>query len=237
MHRRGPDASGSYCRQTANGRTALLLNTRLAIIDLDDRARQPYRYKDKVLTLHGEIYNYIELRDELAKAGLEFGTRSDTEVLIKLLHRDGWRGLDAAEGMWAFALFDETRELLLLSRDRFGEKPVYLLHDPDGGLYFGSEIKFISALAGRRLQVNVDHLSRYMVNGYKSLYKDPHGFFTDVTELRPGRPPSGIDIISRDIGGTSLRTGVESGEPPRLFGIEVLRHRSRSKHRSHPLSR
>jgi asparagine synthase (glutamine-hydrolysing) len=186
MHWRGPDASGSYRHRTANGRKALVLNTRLAIIDLDDRARQPFRHEDKILSLNGEIYNYLELRDELAEAGAAFMTISDTEVLIKLLHCGGWPALDRAEGMWAFALFDETREKLLLSRDRFGEKPIYLMREADGGLYFGSEVKFIVELAGRRLQVNFDHLNRYMVNGYKALYKDSHCFFDDVTELKPG---------------------------------------------------
>jgi asparagine synthase (glutamine-hydrolysing) len=163
----------------------LLLNARLAIVDLDERARQPYRHQDKILTFNGEIYNYVELRAELAKCGLSFSTTSDTEVLIKLLHRVGWSGLDAAEGMWAFALFDETRQVLLLSRDRFGEKPLYLLRDGDGGFYFGSEVKFIAALAGRRLQVDFHHINRYLVNGYKALYKNAYGFFAEVTELHP----------------------------------------------------
>lgn len=186
MYSRGPNASGSYRRRTATGRNALILNRRLAIIDLDERANQPFRHRDKVISLNGEIYNFIELRASLAKAGRSFVTQSDTEVLIQLLDRDGWAGLDRAEGMWGFALFDETNETLLLSRDRFGEKPVYLLREADGGLYFGSEVKFIAALAGRRLKVNVDHLKRYMINGYKALYKDRHCFFDGVTELASG---------------------------------------------------
>ena len=186
MYRRGPDACGVYQHRTANGRTAVILNRRLAIIDLDERADQPFRYGSKVISFNGEIYNYVELRDELLKDGASFTTASDTEVLIRLLGRDGWRGLDCAEGMWGLALFDESNEALMLSRDRFGEKPVYIMRDADGGLYFGSEVKFIAELAGYWPQIDPDHLRSYLVNGYKALYKNSHCFFTGVGELRPG---------------------------------------------------
>lgn len=186
MYRRGPDAFGTFRHKTVNGRHALILNRRLAILDLDPRASQPFRHKTKVISLNGEIYNFPELREELARTGETFTTTGDTEVLIKLLHQSGWKGLDRAEGMWGFALFDEADESLLLSRDRFGEKPVYLLREPDGGLYFGSEMKFIAALAGRWPKPSVDHLCRYMVNGYKALYKGRHCFFEGVSELPIG---------------------------------------------------
>lgn len=186
MYHRGPDACGSYRRQTRNGRNVLLVNRRLAILDLDPRASQPFREQTSVISLNGEIYNYLELRSELAKKGETFATTGDTEVLVKLLHREGWPALDRAEGMWGFAFFDEVEERLLLSRDRFGEKPVYLMREPDGGLYFGSELKCIAALAGRWPDINQDHLYRYMVNGYKALYKNSHGFFEGVSDLDSG---------------------------------------------------
>ncbi len=186
MYPRGPDASGVYRSRTSTGSNVLLLNRRLAIIDLDERANQPFRYSDKVITLNGEIYNYVELREELRRADLPLRTLSDTEALVALLHHENWKGLDRAEGMWAFACYDESRQELLLSRDRFGEKPLYLLRDKDGGLYFGSEVKFIAALAGYSPSVNRDHLCRYLVNGYKALYKDGNTFFDRVTELSPG---------------------------------------------------
>src|SRR5262249_1991955 len=71
---------------------------------------------------------------------------------------------------------------LFLSRDRFGEKPLYLCRDATG-LYFGSEVKFIVALLGRALDVDLDHLRRYLVNGYKALYKESHSFFRGITDL------------------------------------------------------
>src|SRR6185437_11727528 len=87
--------------------------------------------------------------------------------------------------MWAFACYDEGDGVLGLSRDRFGEKPLYLFRAGDG-LYFGSEVKFIASLLGRPLEVDEQHLRRYLVNGYKSLYKTDATFFRGVRELPPG---------------------------------------------------
>ncbi len=184
MHHRGPDGHGQFAAER-NGRHALLLHSRLSIIDLDERANQPFRDGAKVLAFNGEIYNYIERRYELETVGETFRTDSDTEVLIKLVGRDGVAALDRCEGMWAFAVYDATDGSLLLARDRFGEKPLYLLR-ADGGLYFGSEVKFLRALAGRPLAIDLDHLQRYLVNGYKALYKTSQNFFRDIRELAPG---------------------------------------------------
>lgn len=118
----------------------------------------------------------------MSKSGHEFMTASDTEVLLRVLADDGPEGLDRCEGMWAFACYDETDGTLFLSRDRFGEKPLYLYHQ-DQGLYFGSEVKFIVALLGRRLEVNYDHLYRYLVNGFRALYKGEETFFQGLRFL------------------------------------------------------
>ena len=104
---------------------------------------------------------------------MSFRTRSDTEVLLTSLEQWGWAALDDCEGMWAFAVYDEGDGTLGLCRDRFGEKPLYLYRD-DGGLYFGSEVKFIGAMLGHRLDVNRHQLHRYLVNGYKALYRRRH---------------------------------------------------------------
>jgi asparagine synthase (glutamine-hydrolysing) len=85
--------------------------------------------------------------------------------------------------MWAFAWMDESG--LLLCRDRFGEKPLFVFED-ETGVYFGSEPKFIFALLGRQLSVNGNHLRRYLVNGYKALYKNGETFFNGLREIRPG---------------------------------------------------
>lgn len=185
MRRRGPDAADSWQHATASGRHVHLLHSRLAIIDLDPRANQPYRCGPGVLSYNGEIYNYLELRAALERDGTRFTTQSDMEVLAQVLAQKGGEALARCEGMWAIAWFDTASETLLLSRDRFGEKPLYLHRDGDA-VYFGSEVKFLFALMGRRLPANADHLKRYLVNGYKALYKTRETFFAGVEEVRPG---------------------------------------------------
>jgi asparagine synthase (glutamine-hydrolysing) len=185
MRRRGPDAAAFVRQDKWGGRQALLLHSRLSIIDLADRANQPFRCGEKTIVFNGEIYNYRELRAGLEARGRQFVTASDTEVLAATLDEYGLDGLDLLEGMWAFALHDAQDGSLLLSRDRFGEKPLALMWDENGGVYFGSEPKFLFALAGRQAKVNTRHLLRYMVNGYKALYKTPETFFEGVKELAP----------------------------------------------------
>ncbi len=183
LRHRGPDGDGVFAAH--DGTTGVtLVHRRLAIIDLDRRSLQPFRYDSTLLAFNGEIYNYIELRRELSALGHDFRTSSDTEVLAHALREWGVQALDRLEGMWAFAWYDERSGELLLSRDRFAEKPLYLWRR-DGGLYFASEVKGLAALAGVAPPVNTNHLIRYLVNGYKSLYKVRETFFEGVQELPP----------------------------------------------------
>jgi asparagine synthase (glutamine-hydrolysing) len=182
MGHRGPDHAAHRAWRTPAGCHVHLLHTRLSILDLDPRANQPFQVGSTWVATNGELYNYRELAVEFAG---QLRTTSDTEVLAALIDRHGSAALDACEGMWAIASYDERIGALLLSRDRFGEKPLHLLR-ADGGIYFGSEPKFLAALAGRRLRVNRGHLQRYLVNGYKSLYKTPETFFEGVEQLAPG---------------------------------------------------
>jgi asparagine synthase (glutamine-hydrolysing) len=185
MQHRGPDSSGVYRHTRAHGQNLILIHTRLSIIDLDERSGQPFRCGKNVLAFNGEIYNYLELRSDLFSMGCAFHTQSDTEVLLRSLMLLGLEALDKFEGMWAFAAYDERDGSLILCRDRFGEKPLYLYQDA-GGLYFGSEVKFLHILAGRRFPINRRQVFRYLVNGYKSLYKTRETFFEGVTEVPPG---------------------------------------------------
>jgi asparagine synthase (glutamine-hydrolysing) len=185
MEHRGPDAEGVYRRSAPSGRNVCLLHSRLSIIDLDESANQPMAEDGRVLVLNGELYNYLELRAEFERAGRQFRTQSDTEVLLATLSDRDTAGLQRCEGMWAFAYYTEGDGTLVLSRDRFGEKPLYLLHH-NRGLYFGSEIKFILALLGEPLRVNSSQIRRYLVNGYKSLYKTRETFFEGLEELPAG---------------------------------------------------
>lgn len=183
MRRRGPDTQ-QFKQFHVGGNKALLLHSRLSIIDLDERSNQPFTIGDCSLVFNGEIYNYIELRKELEGLGERFYTSSDTEVLLRAYLQWGQGCVTRFEGMWSFAIFDKRTNSLLLSRDRFSEKPLYTLRTSHG-FYFGSEIKFIKELSGRHLTPDRSKLIEYMVSGYKSIYKTATTFFKEVEEL-PG---------------------------------------------------
>ena len=191
MARRGPDAHGVERYRLDERSTVTLLHTRLSIIDPDPRGAQPMSMPGHHVALNGELYNYRELRTDLESRGVAFRTRTDTEVLLALLASDGWAALDRCEGMWAFAHVDEARGALVLCRDRFGEKPLYLHETPDG-LVFGSEPKFVFALLGRTLPVDRRQGARYLVNGYKALYKQPATFFEGLAEVPAGGVRDGL---------------------------------------------
>ncbi|MBI3522171.1 MAG: asparagine synthase (glutamine-hydrolyzing) [Chloroflexi bacterium] len=199
MHRRGPDHA-AHRRFSRDGRNTDLLYGRLKIIDFDDRSNQPFHVGSTWMVYNGELYDYLELRKELLARGAEMRTASDTEVMLRTTQYLGWDWLDRCEGMWAFAVYDESNRSLVLCRDRFGEKPLYLYQEgPD--LYFGSEVKDIVALRGHPLKVNQDQLRRYLVNGYKALYKGRETFFEGLREL----PPATMLRIDAD-GRTDERT-------------------------------
>lgn len=184
IEHRGPDSFGEYSH-AGNKVFATLLHRRLAIIDLDERSGQPFFMGDCVLIYNGEIYNYLEIRKELINLGRTFYSKSDTEVLAAALTVWGEDALDKLEGMWSFAWYDTKKETLLLSRDRFGEKPLYIWERPEG-LYFSSEIKALASLAGVWPDINENHVWRYMINGYKSLYKTNETYYKGITELSSG---------------------------------------------------
>ncbi len=182
MRHRGPDASGQKSFRHPTGVHTLLLHTRLSIIDLDPRSSQPFGIDGDWLVFNGELYNYVELGQELRAEGWWPRTTGDTEILLETLCRGGLESLETCEGMWAFALYNESTGNLHLARDRFGEKPLYILED-ETGFYFASEVKALFALRGRRSPVNREQVLRHLVNGYKALYKTNATFFEGVREL------------------------------------------------------
>ena len=183
MRRRGPDSQQAWSAHAAGDRAVTLLHARLSIIDLDSRANQPFTIGGTTLVFNGEIYNYVELRERLERRGIEFRTSSDTEVLLQCYRVYGEQCLEHLEGMWSFAIFDAERQTVFLARDRFAEKPLYLMRAPDG-IYFASEIKLIRSLAEVALEPNYRHLNRYLSLGYKALYKSGDTFFEGIEELR-----------------------------------------------------
>jgi len=181
MKNRGPDQQ-DYAALSHGATKIYLLHSRLSIIDLDPRSNQPFKREHVTLVFNGEIYNYLELRSDLEKSGVKFTTASDTEVLIESYLKYGPDCVKKFEGMWSFALFDSKTGLLLLSRDRFAEKPLYL-YEAEKGIYFASEIKFLQSLSGRKFTANNEQIKRYLVNGYKALYKHNQHFYNEVTEI------------------------------------------------------
>jgi asparagine synthase (glutamine-hydrolysing) len=140
LHHRGPDERGVY-RDRAVG----LAHTRLSIIDLTS-GQQPMSDDtgERWIVFNGEIFNYIELRDELIARGRRFRTRSDTEVILQAWAEWGDGALDRFNGQWAFALWDGPRHQLVLARDRLGVRPLYYAEHA-GRLVFGSEVKALFA--------------------------------------------------------------------------------------------
>jgi asparagine synthase (glutamine-hydrolysing) len=139
----------------------------------------PFSRDGWTIVFNGEIYNHESLREQLMLEGLEFHTTSDTEVLLAGLARHGTSFLDRAEGMWAFAAVNTSSHELFLSRDRFGEKPLFV-YECSHGQFFASEPKTLSALAEREFKVNDRQILRYLVNGYRSLFKCDETWFEEL---------------------------------------------------------
>ncbi len=139
MQHRGPDGRGVWQEDDVT-----LAHRRLSIIDLSEDGSQPMAYADGryMITFNGEIYNYIEVKERLKKAGYVFHNDSDTEVILAAYHAWGEECVSHFNGMWAFAIYDREEKELFLSRDRFGVKPLF--YSLEGGvLVFASEMKAI----------------------------------------------------------------------------------------------
>jgi asparagine synthase (glutamine-hydrolysing) len=184
MKNRGPDFQDSESF-IVNDTNIYLLHSRLSIIDLEERSNQPFSINGCTLIFNGEIYNHIELRNELKKLGHIFTTNSDTEVLLKAYIEYGEDCVQHFNGMWAFAIWDEKNQKLFLSRDRFAEKPLFYFHDNDG-FYFASEIKAIQSLRQIPFQIDYDYMKRYLVYGYKFLNKTQQTYFHGIREIKFG---------------------------------------------------
>ena len=184
MKNRGPDYNSSYT-QIVDDKNISLLHSRLKIIDIhSSRSNQPYRYKNFILIFNGEIYNFIELRNKLKKI-FKFDTSSDTEVLLKSYIAYGKKCVDHLEGMWSFAIWDIKKKSLFLSRDSFGEKPLFFYYSKDG-FFFGSEIKYIKSLCEKNFTLNKAQVKKNLFLGYKSLNKTTDTFYDKIFSLENG---------------------------------------------------
>jgi asparagine synthase (glutamine-hydrolysing) len=181
---RGPDSSGNWCGSVHGVNVGLGLR-RLKILDLSDAANQPMISEDGrfVLVFNGEIYNYVELRAELATTGTVFRTQSDTEVVLESLVKWGSTAFARFNGMWALALLDRNMGEVTLSRDRFGIKPLYTyIHDKD--VFISSEIKGILCATREKFKISPSVANAFLQQNL--LCATGSTFFVGINEFPAG---------------------------------------------------
>ena len=188
LHHRGPDESGRFVQ----GPVAFC-HKRLSIIDLNSGG-QPMTSDTATIVFNGEIYNYLELRDELIQLGHRFRTKSDTEVILRMYLQYGPSFVSKLNGMFAFLIYDQAQGLVLVARDHLGVKPLYFYHGGDK-LMFASEIKALLAHPEVAPEPDYGAMHEYLifqfVLGDKTLFKN-------IYKLPPGHYQV-IDIAKGDI--------------------------------------
>lgn len=183
MAYRGPNDAGVEILDAGEGWTLGLAQRRLSILDLSPRGHQPMTAADGrvILVYNGEIYNYLDLRSELAD--YPFQSTCDTEVILAAYEKWGIDCVKRFNGMFAFALYDKREKTLYLVRDRLGQKPLYYWTAPEGGILFASDLKVIMEAPGFPKKLRRDVLGRYLCQGYLNA---PDTVFEDVSKLLPG---------------------------------------------------
>lgn len=184
MHHRGPDARGIFIDHVDNKVSLALGHNRLSIIDLTEHASQPMKSRDGrfVLVYNGEVYNYKEIARELDQEDLRGESFGDTAVVLAALVKWGPKALGRFNGMWALLFYDAREKTLLVSRDRFGVKPLYFYED-GRSLYFASEVKAILEASGAKLSVNPNVAIPYITRGLMDCSDET--FFAGIREFAP----------------------------------------------------
>ncbi len=176
---RGPDDEGIQVNEKC-----ILGHRRLSIIDLSKDGHQPFFSADNryQIIFNGEIYNYIELRDELKKLGWIFHTKTDTEVLLNCYIQFGFDCLPKLNGMFSFAIYDTQQHSLFLARDRFGKKPLHYI-EREGALYFASEIKALR-IVQKNYSVNEQSLFDFLCFNRTDVYDET--FLNEIKRIPKG---------------------------------------------------
>ncbi len=179
QHHRGPDEGGLHCEPGLG-----LGHRRLSIIDLSS-GQQPMHSADGnvVLTYNGEIYNFLDLRKELEAMGFVFQTHCDTEVIVYAWQAWGEDCVKRLRGMFAFAIWDRSRESLFLARDRLGIKPLFYADLPNGQFIFSSELKALQQHPQLPKTLDPQAIEEYFGFGY---IPDPKTIYQGVYKLEPG---------------------------------------------------
>ena len=183
LDHRGPDDYGIETFSSDKGLLALG-HKRLSIIDLSSAGHQPMISKDRrySIVFNGELYNYIELREELIIKGYIFNTNSDTEVLLNAWIEWGHKGLIKLNGMFAFVVYDQIKNTLTLVRDAFGIKPLYYYVDNERFI-FSSEIDPIKKLLPRGAKQNFQIAYDYLL--WSKIDNSKNTFYDEIYKLKP----------------------------------------------------
>ena len=176
----GPDDAGVYLH-SGGASSVAFGHRRLSIIELSDLGHQPMKFNNLTIIFNGEIYNYAEIREELLKQGYSFTSGSDTEVILKAFHKWGYSCVDKFIGMWAFAIYDENEEKLVLCRDRVGVKPLYW-YLKDGLFMFSSELKAFHMHPRFDKKLDMSSLGMFFQYGY---IPSPRCIFDNANKLEP----------------------------------------------------
>jgi asparagine synthase (glutamine-hydrolysing) len=188
LKHRGPEGEGYW---TNAEQTVGLAHRRLRILDLSEQAAQPFHYLHYTIIFNGEIYNYIELKDELKQKGYNFTTACDTEVIPAAYDHWGTDCLNHFDGMFAFAMYDRRKEEVFIAKDRFGEKPFYYhaeyVHRARfENFIFASEMKALWA-TGLPKKLNGTLMLNFISLGYvQNADKKTETFFSNILSLPPG---------------------------------------------------
>lgn len=184
MVHRGPDGSGYWIGESANAEYQVALgHRRLSIIDIQGGAQPMWSADGKIgVTFNGEIYNFVELRDELIQRKHTFHTASDTEVLIEAYKAWGAAAISRFRGMFAFSLWDAAEQRMIIARDPFGKKPLFVSQMP-GLCLFASEIEALVQFPGIDLGLDHDALQDYLLSRY---VPGPSTLFRAIKKLPPG---------------------------------------------------
>lgn len=177
IHHRGPDDEGYFIDENVG-----FGHCRLSIIDLSDAGHQPMSNEDQTLWIvyNGEVYNFVELREELEKIGYRFKSNTDTEVILYSYQEWGEKCLEKFNGMWAFAIYDKKKKKLFCARDRFGIKPFYYFYNQHKFI-FASEIKGILVDKTVPRKPNNQIIYDYLANNY--LDHTEETFFSGIKQL------------------------------------------------------
>ncbi|MBI4815144.1 MAG: asparagine synthase (glutamine-hydrolyzing) [Deltaproteobacteria bacterium] len=185
---RGPDLQHA---EILGDRRGVFAHARLAVLDLNPRASQPFSSGHVTIVYNGEVYNHKALRRSLEADGLDFRTTSDTEVIVELYKRRGLGSISALDGMFAFALYDAKAQRLVLVRDRLGKKPLFYTSTPSGALVFASEVKAILLHPEVRPELDPTRLPELLTFGYVGT---PRSIYRGILKL----PPAHLLVVERE---------------------------------------